>query len=77
MSTLYIGITFALAVLIILDYNFVHFFDLQLKRLWLFLRKVPIQIKLEWDIYFMKNDMKRYMRMAEELRKELKIDEAE
>jgi hypothetical protein len=48
-----------------------------LKRLWLEIRKVPMRLKLEWDIYFMKTDMKKYMRMAEELRKELGVDEAD
>jgi hypothetical protein len=77
MNITYITITAVVAGLIILDFNFVHFFDLQLKRLWLEVRKVPMRLKLEWDIYFMKTDMKKYMRMAEELRKELGVDEAD
>jgi hypothetical protein len=77
MNITYITVTAVIAGLIILDYNFVHFFDLQLKRLWLELRKVPVRLKLEWDIYFMKNNMKKYMRMAQELRKELGVDEAD
>lgn len=77
MNITYLTITAVVAGLILLDFNFVHFFDLQLKRLWLEARKAPMRIKLEWDIFFMKNDMKKYMRMAEELRKELRIDEAD
>ena len=77
MNIIYITVTAVIAGLIILDYNFVHFFDLQLKRLWLSVRKVPVRLKLEWDIYFMKNNMNKYMRMAQEIRKELGVDEAD
>ena len=40
------------------------------------LRKIPFLIKLEWDVFWMKRNMRRHMKMAKELLKEIK-DEAD
>ena len=40
------------------------------------LRKIPFLIKLEWDVFWMKRNMHRHLKMAKELLKEIK-DEAD
>ena len=39
------------------------------------LRKIPMLIRLEWDIFWIKRSKDRYLKMAEKIRKELE-DEA-
>ena len=39
------------------------------------LRKIPFLIRLEWDIFWIKRNKNRYLKMAEKIRKELE-DEA-
>ena len=39
------------------------------------LRKIPFRIKLEWDVFWMKRNMSRHLKMAEKLLKEIE-DEA-
>ena len=39
------------------------------------LRKIPLLIRLEWDIFWIKRSKDRYLKMAEKIRKELE-DEA-
>ena len=38
------------------------------------LRKIPLLIRLEWDVFWIKRSKNRYLKMAEKIRKEL--DEA-
>ena len=39
------------------------------------LRKIPLLIRLEWDVFWIKRSKNRYLKMAEKIRKELE-DEA-
>lgn len=68
------GLVFLLA-LTLLDPNVVQFIYLQVELVLLELRKLPLRLKLEWDIYRIKHDHNRYLRMAEEILKDLKKDE--
>lgn len=38
------------------------------------LRKIPFLIRLEWDVFWIKRNKRKYLKMAEQIRKEL--DEA-
>lgn len=60
-----------LLVLAFVDQRFLDNLNLQVARLELFFRSLPLRLKLEWDIYFMKNNMKKYIKMAEEIRREI------
>jgi hypothetical protein len=68
------GLVFLLALLLV-DPNIVQFIYLQLELLLLEIRKLPLRIKLEWDIYHIKHDRNRYLKMAEEILKDLNKDE--
>ena len=35
------------------------------------LRKIPFLIRMEWDIFWMKRNKNKYLKMAEQIRKEL------
>ena len=39
------------------------------------LRKIPLLIRLEWDVFWMKRNKRKYLKMAEQIRKQLE-DEA-
>jgi hypothetical protein len=68
------GLVFLLALLLV-EPNVVQFIYLQLELLLLELRKLPLRIRLEWDIYHIKRDRNRYLKMANEILKELNKDE--
>ena len=40
------------------------------------LRKIPFRIKLEWDVFWMKRNMSRHLKLAKKLLKEIE-DEAD
>lgn len=61
--------------LFILEPLLPHWFDLQLKQINLFFGRAGMKARLEWDIFWMKRSMRKYMRMADELRKDLGIDD--
>ena len=48
-----------------------HFFYLQVLRFSQFLRALPLRLKLEWEIYKIKNSHDKYLKMAEQITKEL------
>ena len=35
------------------------------------LRKIPFLIRLEWDVFWMKRNTNKYLKMAEQIRKQL------
>lgn len=39
------------------------------------LRKIPFLIRLEWDVFWIKRNKRKYLKMAEQIRKQLE-DEA-
>ena len=65
----------ALVFLVAIDENFAAWAYLQVLRLGLFLRTIPLRLRLEWDIYWMKRNMGKYLKMAEEIRKEIEDNE--
>lgn len=67
------GLAFLVA-LCLLDQNFIQYIYLQAEVLVLELRKIPMRIRLEWDIYRIKHDHDRYLKMAEEILKDLNKD---
>jgi hypothetical protein len=67
---------FTVIALAVVDQNLVRWAVLQVQRLELTLEMLAFRVRLEWQIRRDFQDMSKYMRMAEELRKELGIDEA-
>jgi hypothetical protein len=67
---------FTVLALAVVDQNLVRWAVLQVQRLELALEMLAFRVRLEWQIRRDFQDMSKYMRMAEELRKELGIDEA-
>lgn len=65
-----------IVALFILEPLLPDWFDLQQKRINLFFARLVMKARLEWDIYWIANNKKKYLRMAEELRKELGLDDA-
>ena len=64
-----------LLALCIIDFNVVRFLDLQLQRLGLALRAFPMRLKLEYDIFIIRHNKRKYLKMAEEILKDLQKDE--
>ena len=64
-----------LLALCIIDFNIVHYLDLQLRRLGLALRAFPLRLKLEYDIFIIRHNKRKYLKMAEEILKDLQKDE--
>lgn len=68
---------FTVIALAILDQNLVTWAVLQVQRLELAVGMFAFRVRLEWQIRRDFQDMSKYMRMAEEIRKELGIDEVD
>jgi hypothetical protein len=68
---------FTIIALAVLDQNLVRWAILQVQRLELAVEMFAFRIRLEWQIRRDFKDINKYMRMAEEMRKELGIDEAD
>ena len=64
-----------LLALCIIDFNVVHYLDLQLQRLGLALRSLPLRLKLEYDIFIIKHNKRKYLKMAAEIIKDLEKNE--
>ena len=64
-----------LLALCIIDFNIVHYLDLQLRRLGLALRAFPMRLKLEFDIFIIRHNKRKYLKMAQEILKDLQKDE--
>lgn len=65
---LFFGFVIALCII---DFNVIRFLDLQLKRAELAVEKFFFRIKLEWDIYMINHNKKKYLKMAKEILKDL------
>lgn len=57
--------------LCVIDFNIVRYIDLQVKRLELAVERFFFMLRLEWDIFFIKRNKKRYLDMAKEILKDL------
>jgi hypothetical protein len=64
-----------LIALCIIDFNVVHFLYLQFKRLELAIEKFFFRIRLEWDIFIMRYNKRKYLKMAKEILEDLTKDE--
>ena len=51
--------------------NRTHFFYLQVLRFSQFLRALPLRLELEWEIYKIKHSRDKYLKIAEQITKEL------
>lgn len=60
-----------LIALCIIDFNIVHFLYLQFKRLELAVEKFFFRIKLEFDIFIMRYNKRKYLKMAQEILQDL------
>lgn len=60
-----------LIALCIIDFNIVRFLDLQVKRFELAVEKFFFRLKLEWDIFIIKYNKRKYLKMAQEILKDL------
>ena len=60
-----------LLALCIIDFNIVKFLDLQLQVLQLAIRALPLRLKLEYDIFFIRFNKRKYLKMADEILKDL------
>lgn len=72
-SSIYIAC--AVFVLLLLEPLLPDWIDLRLKHLGVEFQKMLMKFRLEWDIFWMKKNMRKYMRMAAELRKDLGMDD--
>lgn len=68
-----------LAALCVIDFNMIHWLQLQVKRLDLAVERFFFLLKLRIDIFTIKRGWqdKKFERMADELMKELGINEAD
>jgi hypothetical protein len=74
------SITTTLAVLALLaayDPRFAVLLKLCLDSIALEFRRIPLKLKLEWELYWCKRSMRKYLRMAEEIRKDLANDQVQ
>lgn len=62
-------------VLCILDHNIIHWIYLQFKRFELAVEKFFFRIKLEYDIFIIKYNKRKYLKMAKEILADLQKDE--
>jgi hypothetical protein len=53
------------------DFNVVHFLYLQFKRLELAIEKFFFRIRLEWGIFIMRYNKRKYLKMAQEILEDL------
>lgn len=67
-----------LAALCIIDFNIIHFIQLQLKRLDLAVERFFFLVKLRYEIFAIRRGWfdKKFERMAADIIKDLGIDEA-
>ena len=64
-----------LIALCIIDFNIVHFLYLQYKRAELAVEKFFFRIKLEFDIFIIRYNKRKYLKMAKEILADLQKDE--
>ena len=61
----------ALAILSYLEPKFRFILYIGSEWVWLFIRKIPLRIKLEWEIFLIKRDKDRYLKMAQKILEDL------
>ncbi|AGK86730.1 hypothetical protein S-CBP2_0024 [Synechococcus phage S-CBP2] len=61
--------------LIIIDFNVAHWIYLQYKRFELAVETFFFRIRLEFDIFIIRYNKRKYMKMAQEILKDLEKDE--
>lgn len=61
---LFFGFVIALCVI---DFNVLRFLDLQVKRLELAVEKFFFRLKLEYDIFMIKRNKDKYLKIAKEI----------
>ena len=69
-----IGLCIGLGILVVIaafDPWFATLLNIFLRWMWIELRILPMRIRLEWSLFWIKRSHKRYERMAEQIRKEL------
>ena len=64
-----------LLALCIIDFNIVRFLDLQVQRFTLAIEKFVFRIKLEFDIFIIRYNKRKYLKMAKEILSDLQKDE--
>lgn len=70
MSNYYLFFVFVIALCVI-DHNIIHWLYLQYKRAELAVEKFFFRLRLEYDIYMIKHSKKKYLKMAQEILKDL------
>lgn len=70
MTNYYLFFVFVIALCVI-DHNIIHWLYLQFKRAELAVEKFFFRLKLEYDIYMIKHNKKKYLKMAQEILKDL------
>ena len=64
-------ILMGLGVWMILDPWVALFFDLTLRYIYVQIRMIPMRIRLEWSLFWIRHSQRKYLRMAEQIRKDL------
>ena len=55
----------------IIDPWFALYVDVYTRYLALQIRVIPMRLRLEWDLFFIRRQRDKYLRMAEQIRKDL------
>lgn len=61
--------------LCVIDFNIVRFLHLQFKRFELAVESFFFRLKLEFDIFIIRYNKRKYLKMAQEILKDLNNDE--
>lgn len=64
----YLLLLFCLAFV---DHETLDWVNLRVAQIELFFKSLPLRLKLEWDIYQIRRNKDKYLKMAEEICKEL------
>lgn len=62
---------FLIFTLVFVDAKTLERVNLNVARLELFLKSLPLRLKLMWDIYWIKRSHKKYLDMARKIQEEL------
>ena len=68
---------FLLFTLAFVDQRTLDRVNLQVARFELFLRSLPLRIKLEWEIFLIRRNKAKYLKMAEQILKDLESNETD
>lgn len=70
----YLLLLFCLAFI---DQEALAWINLRVAQLELFLKSLPLRLKLEWEIYQIRHNKDKYLKMADEILKEYRTDETD